>query len=75
MEPAVGVVGRQHTSLCVIPPFLKQGEWVVCGWVDVLETVRTDWKSRCFCSCVLSYFSKRWYIGSREGMGCFDLGR
>ena len=45
MKPAVGMIGGKDTSLCVIPPFLKQGEGMICGGIDEFKAMRASRKS------------------------------
>ena len=43
MEPAEFVVGREHTSLSVLPPFLQEWKWLISGRNDVFKAV---WANR-----------------------------
>ena len=42
MEPAEFVIGREHASLSVLPPFLQEWKWLISGRNDVFKAVWAD---------------------------------
>ena len=51
-KPAVLMIGRKHASLCVVPPFLQEGQGTVFSRNDVFKAMRADRKREILGGCI-----------------------